>query len=122
MSNQKTTSGILIRIFRDPEMQYGLKEFENIKPDEVLEIFEKEKGKFYLKCFKRNKEILVFNEEKNLSKPEEIIRQLWLHKLTKYYNYPLERIDLEKSINFGREVHEKAADIIVYHKDKKISP
>lgn len=118
MSNQKTTSAILNQIFRDPEMQYGLKEFENIKPDEILEIFEKEKGKFYLKCFKREKEILVLNVEKNLSKPEEIIRQLWLHKLTKYYNYPLERIDLEKNINFGHEVHEKAADIIVYHKDK----
>lgn len=126
MSNQKTTSGILNRIFRDPEMQYGLKEFENIKPDEVLEIFKKpaspaggEKGKFYLKCFKRDKELLVYNEAKNISRPEEIIRQLWLQKLTKYYNYPLERIDLEKSINFGREVHEKAADIIVYHKDKE---
>lgn len=119
MSDQKITSKILNRIFRNPEMQFGLKEFENIKPDEILGIFEKDKGKFYLKCFKREKEILVLNEEKNLAKPEEIIRQLWIRKLTKYYNYPLERIDLEKSINFGHEIHAKAADIIVYQKDKE---
>ena len=62
---------------------------------------------------------MVSNEESNLSKPEEIIRQLWLYKLTKYYNYPLDRIDLEKDIKFGHEVHSKAADIIIYREDKE---
>jgi len=118
MADTKLASLIINKIFRDPEIQYGLKEFDEIKPEQVLEIFEKEKGKFYIKCLRRGKDILLLNEEKNLSKPEEIIRQLWIHKLIKYYNYPLGRIDLEKDVKFGREVHAKAADIVVYQKDK----
>lgn len=118
MADPKLTSRIINAIFRDPEIQYGLKEFDEIKPERVLEIFEKEKGKFYVKCLRREKDILLLNEEKNLAKPEEVIRQLWIHKLATYYHYPLERIDLEKDIKFGREVHAKAADIVVYHKDK----
>ncbi|MBU2028624.1 hypothetical protein KJ761_01900, partial [Patescibacteria group bacterium] len=81
MTNQKLANEIINKIFRDPEVQYGLKEFDVIRPDQVLEIFEKEKGKFYIKCLKRDKDILLFNEEKNLAKPEEIIRQLWIQKL-----------------------------------------
>src|SRR3989338_9409271 len=104
MANPKLTSSIINKIFRDPEIQYGLKEFDEIKPEQALEIFEKEKGKFYIKCLRRDKDILLLNEEKNLFKPEEIIRQLWLVKLTKYYSYPLDRIDLEKDIHFGHEI------------------
>jgi len=114
----KNLSTILNKIFRDPAVQYGLKEFEGLNLEEALDIFEKEKGKFYIKCLKRDKDVLLYNEEKNLSKPEEIIRQLWLHKLVKYYSYPLERIDIEKDIRFGHEIHAKAADIIVYEPDK----
>jgi len=118
MADTKLTSIIINKIFRDPEIQYGLKEFDEIRPEQVLEIFEKEKGRFYIKCLRREKDILLFNEEKNFSKPEEVIRQLWISKLTKYYNYPLDRIDLEKDIKFGHEIHAKAADIVVYQKDK----
>lgn len=128
MNNIKTTSEIINKIFRDPSTQYGLKEFENIKIDEAFKIFEKPsdvaalagkgKGKYYIKCFKRDKDIMVLNEEKNLARPEEIVRQLWLHKLIKYYNYPIDRINLEQDIRFGHEIHAKAADIVVYQKDK----
>jgi len=121
MNNNKVkfTSEIINKIFRDPSIQYGLKEFEEYRPEEVLEISEKEKGKYYINCLKRNKDILVFNAEKNLAKPEEIIRQLWIHKLNKYYGYSLERIDLEKDIRFGHEIHAKAADVVVYREDKE---
>lgn len=118
MANTKISNEIINKIFRDPAIQYGLKEFDDIKPDQVLDIFEQEKGKFYIRCLKRDKDILLLNEEKNLSKPEEVVRQLWLYKLTKYYNYPLDRIDLERDIKFGHEIHAKAADIVVYQKDK----
>ena len=117
--DQKINSAVLNKIFRNSSMQYGLKEFENIKPVEALDIFEKEKGKFYIKCLKRDKDILLLNVEKNQGRPEEIIRQLWLIKLTKHYNYPLERIDLEKDIKFGHEIHAKAADVVVYQEDKQ---
>jgi type I restriction enzyme M protein len=119
MPDAKSTSDILNQIFKDPSVQYGLKEFDEINIEQALKIFAKEKGKYYIKCLKRNKDILLLNEEKNLAKPEEVIRQLWLYKLTKYYNYPLDRIDLEKDIKFGHEIHVKAADIIVYRKDKE---
>ncbi|MFH1582726.1 MAG: N-6 DNA methylase [Candidatus Falkowbacteria bacterium] len=116
--DQKINSAVLNKIFRNSGIQYGLKEFDDIKPVGVLDIFEKEKGKYYIKCLKREKDILLLNTEKNLSKPEEVIRQLWLLKLAKHYNYPLDCIDLEKDIRFGHEVHAKAADIVVYREDK----
>jgi type I restriction enzyme M protein len=109
---------ILDLIFKDPQIKYGLREFNKLKPEEVLSIFEKEKNKYYLRCFKRDKEILIYDGNKNISKSEEIIRQLWLVNLIKNYHYPLERIELEKDIYFGREVHAKAADIVVYQSDK----
>src|SRR3989339_613080 len=119
MADEKLVSQIVNKILKDPSIQYGLKEFDGIKAEQVLDIFEKENGKFYLKCLKREKDILILNEEKNLSKPEEIIRQLWIYKLTKNYGYPMDRIDLEKDIRFGHEIHSKAADIIVYREDKE---
>ncbi len=113
------TEEIIGKIFRKPDVQFGLLEFEKIKSSEVLDIFEKDKGKFFLKCFKRNIDLLVWNEEKQIGEPEEIVRQLWLYKLNKTYNYSYERIAVEKSVNFGREIHEKAADIVVYDEDKE---
>ncbi len=109
---------IIDLIFRDPQIAFGLKEFEDIKLEEVLTITEEEKGRFYIKDLKSGKQKFVFDETKQSGKPEEIIRQLWLHKLRTFYKYPLDRIDTEKSIHFGREVHAKAADIVIYKKDK----
>jgi len=114
----KITREIIDAIFKDPQVKYGLREFSKLKIEEVLQVFEKEKGKFYIRCFKRDKDILVYDKNKNTSKPEEIVRQLWLIRLIKDYRYPLERIELEKDIRFGREVHAKAADIVIYQKDK----
>jgi type I restriction enzyme M protein len=109
---------IINEIFRSAETAYGLKEFENIDLENVLKITEEERGKFYIKDIKSKKLRVVFDESKQKGRPEEIIRQLWLYKLHTYYKYPLDRIDTEKSIHFGREIHAKAADIIIYKKDK----
>lgn len=112
------TEEIINKIFKDPAIVYGLKEFEKINFEEVLTITEEEKCRYFIKDLKSGKFRLVFDEEKNLTKPEEIIRQLWLYKLNKFYGYPFERIDTEKSIHFGTEISAKAADIIIYKKDK----
>lgn len=109
---------IIDKVFKDNSVAYGLKEFENINLEEVLIITEEEKNRFYLKDIKSGKLKFVWDETKKSGKPEEIIRQLWLNKLHSDYQYPLDRIDTEKSIHFGREIHAKAADIIVYKKDK----
>ena len=47
------------------------------------------------------------------AKPEEIVRQLFLWQLINEYGYPRERIAIEKPVQFGSTVHEKAADIVV---------
>ena len=73
-----------------------------------LTIFLK-RGKPYLKCF-------VTGQERP-AKPEEIVRQLYAKMLMEDYGYPAERIFIEKPVQFGAAVHERAADIVVSDKD-----
>lgn len=108
MSNQKLASELIGKIFRNPDMQFGLSVFEGIKPEDVLNIFEKE-GKFYIECLKRKKNLIA--------KPEEIIRQLMVYKLINTYKYPIDRLDVEVDVQFGREVGKKRADIVIYRED-----
>ena len=67
------------------------------------------KGKSFLKCFATGKN--------RAAKPEEIVRQLYVKMLIEDYGYPPERIAIEKPVQFGSAVHEKAADIVVWDKD-----
>ncbi|WP_016949653.1 N-6 DNA methylase [Anabaena sp. PCC 7108] len=62
----------------------------------------------YTVCLVRKKEIKLT--------PEEAIRQLYLRVLTERLYYPLNRIQVEYGVNFGREV--KRADIVVMDKDR----
>jgi len=112
-----STTDIINKIFRDTETLYGLKEFSDIDISSVINIFEKD-AKFFLRCLKREKDIQVFNPENNIGNPEEIVRQLWLYKLLNNYKYPKDRIEVEKDVHFGREIHAKGIDIVVYHTDK----
>lgn len=70
-------------------------------------------GKRYLTCLVRNKEILA--------KPEEIVRQLWLQRLTQHYGYPVTRLAVEHPITFGRDTS-KRADIVVFDADRPTVP
>lgn len=119
MPTKKTnqTGEVIGKIFRNPEAAYGLKEFEGVDFENVLRITEEERGRFYAQDLKSRKLKFVWDEKKQTGRPEEIVRQLWLFKLNAYYQYPFDRIDTEKSIHFGREIHAKAADIVVYKKD-----
>ncbi len=120
-----TTEEVLTRIFGSTSTLYGMSEFKDLNklPQEILNIFPKvsqklngkSEKKYYLKCFKREKDIQVYSEGK--SNPEEIIRQLYLYKLTSNYNYPMSRIEVEKQIQFGSTLHKKPADIIVNQRD-----
>ena len=112
---------IIRQLFKNQDQDYGLKEFETATILETLKITEEERGRFFVHDFISGQERIVFDGKKQRGKPEEIVRQLWLHKLHKTYKYPKERIAVEKSIHFGREIHAKAADIIVY-KDDKVTP
>jgi len=114
---QNKSEEIIGRIFKDSELAYGLREFEGVDIFSVLEITEEEQGRYYLKDLKTGKSRFVYDEKKENGKPEEIVRQLWLHKLNKHYKYPLDRIDTEISVHFGSKEYARA-DIVVYKKDK----
>ncbi|WGZ90134.1 MAG: N-6 DNA methylase [Candidatus Thiocaldithrix dubininis] len=70
-------------------------------------------GKRYLTCLVRKKEVLA--------KPEEIVRQLWLQRLTQRYHYPVNRITVEYPITFGRD-SSKRADIVIFDADRPTIP
>ena len=76
------------------------------KPEELaaLEILDK-KGKPYLKDFADGKE--------RPAKPEEVVRQLYLHRLIHHYGYKPSRITVEKGVWFGSTIAEKRADIVI---------
>jgi type I restriction enzyme M protein len=70
-------------------------------------------GKYHLKCRVRLREVSA--------KPEEIIRQLWLHRLEHDYKYPIARLAVEYPITFGRD-SSKRADIVVFDADRPTVP
>lgn len=82
------------------ESNYKLTQFSQTGIDEIgkrLSIRKNKQGKdiVYVKCLVRNKEIKLT--------PEELVRQLYIHKLVTEYGYPIERMELERAISFGRE-------------------
>jgi type I restriction enzyme M protein len=99
-------------------MQYGLKEFSDLNIFDIVHITSEEPHRYYVKDLKSNEFKFVYDEKKGTRKPEEIIRQLWLYKLNKLYGYPYERIETEKGVHFGREIHAKRADIVILKEDK----
>lgn len=129
------TKELIDRIFKEPGVKFELTEFENLgKPiHDIITIYPKAattgkdagKTKYYLKSFvpfsSGNEEVQVFAEG-GKSAPEEIVRQLWVYKLMRQYDYLADEIDLEKSVQFGTEIGTKAADIIVYTDTTKVTP
>ena len=73
-------------------------------------IFDK-KGKWFIRCLQRKKDIQV--------KPEEIVRQLMLDKLINEYHYPLELLAVEFVVTFGSS--KKYADMVILNKVDKTS-
>ena len=108
---------IIDKVFKDSEKLYSLKEFKDFDIENILTITEEERGRFYIKDLKSGSKRFVFDESKQSGKPEEIIRQLWLYKLNKFYSYPFNIIDTEKSVHFGSKEFARA-DIVVYKNDK----
>lgn len=66
----------------------------------------------YINCLVRKKDIKLT--------PEEAIRQLYLEVLLDSYKYPVNRIELEYNVTFGRE--KKRADIVIFDKDQTTTP
>lgn len=98
------------------DSQYKLNQFPNDYVEELeRKIFIKNirgKDNFYITCIVRNKEIKLT--------PEEIIRQLFAKELIEKYKYPIDRMEFEYTVTFGRE--KKRADIVIYDKDRITVP
>jgi len=101
-------------LLRDTD--YKLTQFNEGKIDRFEEriITNDVKGKptLYTECLVRGKEIKLT--------PEEAVRQLYIMVLTEDLNYPIDRMELEYSVSFGRE--KKRADIVIFDKDKTTTP
>ena len=69
--------------------------------------------RLYFRCAVRKRDVLA--------KPEEAVRQLWIHRLTERYGYPLSRIAVEYPITFGRD-NSKRADIVIFDADRPTVP
>jgi type I restriction enzyme M protein len=69
--------------------------------------------KAFIRCQVRGKDVVA--------KPEEIVRQLWIHRLIAYYKYPVSRLQVEFPITFGRDTS-KRADIVVFDADRPTVP
>ena len=109
--NQNMT---LSEILRDSN--YKLTQFSEEKIKFLEEnIFTKDvKGKTvpYVKCLVRKKDIKLT--------PEEVVRQLYILVLNQDYGYPIDRMELEYAVSFGRE--KKRADIVIFDKDQTTAP
>ena len=103
MGKKKIT---LLSILKDSKYNLSIFTLEEIARLEK-KIIEK-KGKPYIECIRRGKEIQL--------KPEEVVRQLYTARLIKEYNYPKRRIEFEHPVQFGRQT--KFADIVIFDKDR----
>ena len=81
--------------------------------NELETSLEERNGRLCFKCPVRGRLVLA--------KPEEVIRQLWILRLTKRYGYPADRLAVEYPITFGRDTS-KRADIVVFDADRRTVP
>jgi len=98
----------ITQIFSASDVKHGVSLFTNEEIRAIEKLIIEKDGKFYIKCQIKNKY--------KLAKPEEIVRQLWIYRLLNEYNYPKERIDVERVIYFGSR-DSGLADIVVLHED-----
>jgi type I restriction enzyme M protein len=96
------------QIFSASDVKHGLSLFTDREIRAVEDLIIERDGKFHIKC--------QIKEKYKVAKPEEIVRQLWVYKLLNEYNYPKERIDVERVVYFGLR-DSGLADMVVLHED-----
>lgn len=107
-------SQVLNNIIKESDyklLQFSQESIESIEANIV--VVQDKKGNLvnYIKCLVRNKNVKLT--------PEELVRQLYIYKLVHEYGYPVERMELERIITFGRE--KKRADIVIFNKEHSIA-
>ena len=101
-------------IFHNSETKHALHLFTQDKIEEIERSIFDNGGKPYINCLGSNRD--------RPAKPEEIVRQLWLKYILEELHYPKDRIQVEKPVWFGSGVSDKAADIVILHKDDREHP
>ena len=99
------------------DSNYQVEQFSDIEIEAVEKLITVKKNKkgedvLYVNCQVRNKEIKLTDEE--------LVRQLYIFKLTNTYGYPKDKMELEYSVSFGRE--KKRADIVIFDKVETTVP
>jgi len=102
-------NNLLDKVFGDPQIKHGLKIFDSADLNKLR--LSEERGKIYVTC--------ILTAKKRPAKPEEIVRQLMIHKLVDDLHYPASRIDVEVPIKMGSTYASKKADIVVFREDTK---
>ena len=98
----------ITQIFSASDVKHGISLFTDREIRAVEAMIIERDGKFYIKC--------QIKDKCKVAKPEEIVRQLWVYRLLNEYNYPKERIDVERMVYFGSK-DSGLADIVVLHED-----
>lgn len=84
--------------------KHELGDFKEHEIKAVEDALVRKGNKVVVKCLATDKE--------RPAKPEEIVRQLWIHRLLNVHGYPKKRLVIEYPITFGRDTS-KRADIVV---------
>lgn len=108
MTDHKMMELKINRIFSASDVKHGLSLFTEEEIRAVDNLIVERDGRFFINC--------QIKDRLKVAKPEEIVRQLWIYKLLKEYNYPRERVDIERVIYFGTR-DSGLADIVVLQKD-----
>jgi len=104
MTNTQRIQGV----FSAPEVKHGLSLFSTEELDAVESLLAEKDGKLFIHC--------QIKDKYKAAKPEEIIRQIFIHQLLHEYSYPKNRIDVERVVYFGSR-DSGLADIAVLHDD-----
>lgn len=96
-------------VFSAAELKHGTSLFKSDELDAIDNMLIETQGRFFIRCQIKNK--------LKVAKPEEIVRQLWIHRMIHDQGYPKERIEIERGVYFGSGEPEKFADIVVLHSD-----
>lgn len=95
-------------VFSAPEVKHGLSLFSTEELDAVEGLLTEKDGKLFIHC--------QIKDKYKAAKPEEIVRQIFIHQLLHEYSYPKNRIDIERVVYFGSR-DSGLADIVVLHDD-----
>jgi type I restriction enzyme M protein len=106
----KNNSSKITQIFSASDVKHGLSLFTDREIRAVEGLIIERDGKFHLKC--------QIKDRYKGAKPEEIVRQLWVYRLLNEYNYPKERIDVERVVYFGSR-DSGLVDVVVLQEDRQ---